>query len=182
MGKYFSLKPAPTVAENKVAVPCPKCGTTGFFCLGVHNDVPYSNTGFVCWRCNGVGWQVISKRYAAHLERISYCDPEIAARNAAYFAQYEAEREAEVETKREQSITDDSLAMRNHDWARTHTTTYVAKYVVKIEKLGDGRIRWHAVRGSQRLAWGDTDNPTTPQERAQLFEEIREAVIYEATA
>lgn len=41
---------------------CPKCGGTGFFCLGIENDAPISNTGFDCFKCEGSGWVIPQPR------------------------------------------------------------------------------------------------------------------------
>ena len=53
--------PAPQVAADEVAVPCHKCGTTGFYCRGTRNGQPYSFTGFDCHPCGARGWIVRSK-------------------------------------------------------------------------------------------------------------------------
>ena len=54
--------PTPQTTDAEVAVPCWKCGGTGFWCKGVLNGKrPYSNTGFVCWACNGAGYKVVAR-------------------------------------------------------------------------------------------------------------------------
>lgn len=52
----------PAVDDQHVAIECGKCGGNGFFCLGLHNNTPYSNTGFECWRCNGTGYLMLEKQ------------------------------------------------------------------------------------------------------------------------
>lgn len=51
VGSHFS--PTAPTATSK---PCPKCSGSGFFCLGVVNGEPQSNTGFDCYKCHGTGW------------------------------------------------------------------------------------------------------------------------------
>ena len=36
---------------------CAKCSGTGFWCKGVNNGKPMSNTGFECYSCKGRGWK-----------------------------------------------------------------------------------------------------------------------------
>lgn len=53
--------PAPQTANNEIAIPCWKCGGTGFWCKGVYGKRPFSNTGFVCWACHGAGYKVVAR-------------------------------------------------------------------------------------------------------------------------
>ena len=53
--KYYG----PHYQEHSPSVkskPCPNCGGTGFYCMGVENGQPYSRTGFSCFKCSGTGW------------------------------------------------------------------------------------------------------------------------------
>lgn len=52
-----TIKPQPT--NTKV---CNKCNGTGFYCMGYVNGQPFSQTGFVCYSCNGDGYKPIKKR------------------------------------------------------------------------------------------------------------------------
>lgn len=43
---------------------CSKCSGTGVFAKGVRNGALVSNTGFVCYSCDGRGWVSASKPIA----------------------------------------------------------------------------------------------------------------------
>ena len=60
-----NVRPQPKInSEYQTVHECLKCAGTGFFCLGVLDGVPYSNTGFDCHKCGGQGWIVRNKRGA----------------------------------------------------------------------------------------------------------------------
>jgi hypothetical protein len=62
MNSLATMKPRPEVDEFHTCRQCSKCGGTGFYCQGVVNGRPVSNTGFACYSCRGTGWQVSWKR------------------------------------------------------------------------------------------------------------------------
>ena len=54
--RFTAVKPAANAHE------CGKCGGTGFYCNGVVNGNPTSNTGFDCYSCHGTGWIIPKPR------------------------------------------------------------------------------------------------------------------------
>jgi hypothetical protein len=50
-----TVKPMPEIPGVEFVV-CNKCYGTGFWCRGIENGAPFSNTGFDCWQCRTVGW------------------------------------------------------------------------------------------------------------------------------
>lgn len=56
------IRPKPETDDRHTARQCSKCGGTGFYCQGVVNGKPVSNTGFKCYGCDGTGWKVAWKR------------------------------------------------------------------------------------------------------------------------
>lgn len=66
-------QPTIKVQPNNTKV-CPKCKGTGFYCMGYVNNQPYSQTGFVCFACNGVGYIEIKKRLTRQERQQQLCD------------------------------------------------------------------------------------------------------------
>lgn len=60
----MEAKIKPAVDEFHTTSQCSKCGGTGFYCQGILDGRPISNTGFTCFPCNGTGWIVRWKRGA----------------------------------------------------------------------------------------------------------------------
>lgn len=63
------IKAKPKDHGDKTYEVCWKCGGNGFYCMGIHNDGPYSFTGFTCYKCNGTGYIAVSKKGRARRAR-----------------------------------------------------------------------------------------------------------------